>query len=66
MTTLITIINTIITGQIAYITAKADTAKCREAALEIIHADSNENIQADIKINHVKKNITCVGNLNAD
>jgi hypothetical protein len=43
--------------------AKADTAEYREAALEIVHADSNENMQVDIKINHGKKNVTCVGNL---
>jgi hypothetical protein len=45
--------------------AKANTAKYYEAALEIIHADSNEDMQADIKINHGKKNATCVGNLDA-
>jgi hypothetical protein len=45
--------------------AKADTAECREAALEVVHADSNENMQADTKINHVRKSTTCVGNLNA-
>jgi hypothetical protein len=44
-------------------TAKANTAKCHEAALEVIHADSNENMQADTKINHGKKSTTCVGNL---
>jgi hypothetical protein len=47
-------------------TAKINTAKCREAALEIIHADFNEDIQTDIKINHGKKNATCVRNLDAD
>jgi hypothetical protein len=44
MTTSTTTINTIITGQIAYMTAKVNTAECYEAALEIVHADSNENI----------------------
>jgi hypothetical protein len=43
--------------------AKADTAECREAALEVVHADSNEDMQADIKINHGRKSVTCVGNL---
>jgi hypothetical protein len=45
--------------------AKADTAEYREAVLEIVHADSNENIQADTKINYGRKSITCVGNLDA-
>jgi hypothetical protein len=45
--------------------AKADTAEYYEAALEIVHADSNEDIQADIKINHGRKSITCVRNLDA-
>jgi hypothetical protein len=44
MMTSITIINTIIIGQIAYIAIKADTAEYREAVLEIVYADSNENI----------------------
>jgi hypothetical protein len=63
MTTSTVIINTIITGQIAYIAAKADTAEYYEAALKVVHADSNEDMQADTKINHGKKNVTCVGNL---
>jgi hypothetical protein len=63
MTTSTMIINTIIIGQIAHTAAKANTVEYREAALEIVHADSNENIQANTKINHGKKNITCVGNL---
>jgi hypothetical protein len=66
MTTLITIISTIITGQIAHTAAKIDTAECREADLEVAHADSNENMQADTKINHGRKSITCVGNLDID
>jgi hypothetical protein len=45
--------------------AKTDTAKYYEAALKIVHADSNEDMQADIKINHGKKSVTCVGNLDA-
>jgi hypothetical protein len=65
MTTSTVIINTIITGQIAYIAAKADTAEYYEAALKVVHADSNEDMQADTKINHGKKYVTCVGNLNA-
>ena len=44
-------------------TAKADTAECREAALKIIHADLNEDMQVNTKINHGKKNITCMRNL---
>jgi hypothetical protein len=35
--------------------AKTDIAEYREAALEVVHADSNEDMQADIKINHGKK-----------
>jgi len=46
--------------------AKADTAECREAALEVIHADFNEDMQADTKINHGRKSVTCVGNLDTD
>jgi hypothetical protein len=45
--------------------AKTDTAECREAALKVIHADSNEDMQADIKINHGRKSATCVENLDA-
>jgi hypothetical protein len=45
--------------------AKTDTAKYREAVLKVIHADPNEDMQADIKINHGRKNVTCVGNLDA-
>ena len=58
-------INTIITGQIAYIAARADTAEYHEAALKVVHADFKEDMQADTKINHGKKNVTCVGNLDA-
>jgi hypothetical protein len=65
MTISIATINTIIIGQIAYIAAKANTAEYHEAALKIVHADFNENMQADIKINYNKKNVTYVGNLNA-
>jgi hypothetical protein len=43
--------------------AKADTAECYEAVLKIVHADSNEDMQADTKIKYSKKNATCVGNL---
>jgi hypothetical protein len=43
--------------------AKADIAECREAALEIVYADSNEDMQVNTKINHGRKNITCVENL---
>jgi hypothetical protein len=46
--------------------AKVDTAECHEAALKIVHADSNEDIQADTKINHGKKSITCVRNLDTN
>jgi hypothetical protein len=65
MTTSTAIINTIIIGQIVYIAAKTDTAECHEAALKVVHADFNENMQADTKINYDKKSTTCVGNLNA-
>jgi hypothetical protein len=65
MTTSTAIISTIITKQIAYMTAKADTAECYGAVLKIIHADSNEDMQADTKINYGRKNVTCVGNLDA-
>jgi hypothetical protein len=46
--------------------AKANTAEYREAALKIVYADFNEDMQADTKINHGRKSITCVGNLDAD
>jgi hypothetical protein len=46
--------------------AKANTAEYREAALKVAHADPNENIQANTKINHGRKNITYVGNLDAN
>jgi hypothetical protein len=65
MTTSITTINIIITGQIAHTAAKINTAEYREAALKIVHADSNENMQANTKINHGKKSTTCVRNLDA-
>jgi hypothetical protein len=65
MTTSIAIISTIIIKQIAHTAVKADTAECHEADLKAAHADSNEDTQADIKINHDKKSATCVGNLNA-
>jgi hypothetical protein len=45
--------------------AKVNTAEYREAVLKVVHADFNEDIQADIKINYGKKNATCVGNLDA-
>jgi hypothetical protein len=51
MTISTAIISTIITGQIAHMAAKADTAECHEAALEVVHADSNEDMQADTKNN---------------
>ena len=47
-------------------TARTDTAEYREAALEVVHADPNEDMQTDIKINHDRKSVTYVGNLNAD
>jgi hypothetical protein len=46
--------------------AKADTAEYYEAVLKIVYADSNENMQADIKINYDRKSITCVESLNTD
>jgi hypothetical protein len=66
MTTSTTIINMIIIRQIVYTAAKTDIAEYRETALKIVYADSNEDIQADTKINHGKKNVTCVGNLDAN
>jgi hypothetical protein len=65
MTTSTAIINTIIIGQIAHMAAKANTAEYRETDLEIAYADSNEDMQADTKINYGRKNVTCVGNLDA-
>jgi hypothetical protein len=65
MTTSTAIISTIITRQIAYMAAKADTAEYYKAVLEVVHADFNEDMQADTKINHGKKSATCVGNLDA-
>jgi hypothetical protein len=65
MTTSITIINTIITGQIAHTAAKINTAECREADLKTAHADFNEDTQADTKINHDRKSIIYVRNLDA-
>jgi hypothetical protein len=65
MTTSTAIINMIIIRQIAYMAAKINTAECYEAAPEVVHADSNEDMQADTKINHGRKSITCVGNLDA-
>jgi hypothetical protein len=46
--------------------AKADIAEYYEAALKIVYADSNEDMQADTKINHDKKSVTCVRNLDTD
>jgi hypothetical protein len=65
MTTSTAIISTIITRQIVYMAVKADTAECHEAALKAVHADSNENTQADTKINYDRKNVMCVRNLDA-
>jgi hypothetical protein len=65
MTISIAIISTIIIRQIAYTAAKADTAECHEADLKTVYADSNENTQADTKINHDKKSVTYVRNLDA-
>jgi hypothetical protein len=66
MTTSITIINTIIIRQIVYTAAKINTAECREIALKIIYADFNEDMQVDTKINHGRKSVTCVRNLDID
>jgi hypothetical protein len=66
MTTSTTTINAIIIGQIAYIAAKTNTAECHETALKIVYADSNEDMQANTKINHGKKSVTCMGNLDTD
>jgi hypothetical protein len=63
MTTSTATISKIIIRQIAHITTKANTAKCHEAALKVVHADSNEDMQADTKINHGRKSATYVRNL---
>jgi hypothetical protein len=65
MTISITTINTIITGQIAHTAVKTDTAECRETDLKAAHADSNENMQADTKINHDRKSAIFIRNLDA-
>jgi hypothetical protein len=44
-------------------TAKTNTAKYRETALKVVYANSNENMQADTKINHDRKSVTCIENL---
>jgi hypothetical protein len=64
ITTSTAIINTIIIRQIAHTAVKVNTAEYREADLKIIYADSNENTQADTKINYDRKNVMCMGNLN--
>jgi hypothetical protein len=65
MTTSTVIISTIIIRQIAHTATKTDTAECHETDLKAAYADFNENTQADTKINHDRKNVTCVRNLNA-
>jgi hypothetical protein len=54
-------ISMIITELIAYTAAKIDIAECHEAALKVVHADSNEDMQDDTRINHIRKNATYVG-----
>jgi hypothetical protein len=51
-------INIIITKLIVYTAAKADTAKYYEAALEAAHANPNEDMQDDIRINYIRKSAT--------
>jgi hypothetical protein len=53
-------ISIIIIELIAYTAAKTDTAEYHEAALEIVYADSNENIQNDIRINHIRRSATYI------
>jgi hypothetical protein len=53
----------IITRQIVYTAAKINTAEYRETDLKIVHADFNEDMQANTKVNHGRENVTCVGNL---
>jgi hypothetical protein len=64
MTISTTIISTIIIGQIAYTAIKVNTAEYRETDLKAAYADFNENTQANTKINHDKKSIIYVRNLN--
>jgi hypothetical protein len=52
----------IITGLIAYTAAKTDTAEYHKTALEAAHADPNEDIQNDIRINHIRKSATYIRN----
>jgi hypothetical protein len=59
-------INIIITGLIAYTAAKTDTAEYYEIALEVAHADLNEDIQDDTRINHIRKSATYMGSPAAD
>jgi hypothetical protein len=51
----------IITGLIAHTAAKTDTAEYHEAALEAAHADPNEDMQDDTRINHIKRSATYMG-----
>jgi hypothetical protein len=46
--------------------AKANTAKYRETDLKAAHADFNENMQTNTKINYDKKSVTCVKNLDTN
>jgi hypothetical protein len=67
LTTISTVtINIIITRLIAYTAAKTDIAKYHEAALKAVHADPNEDIQNDIRINHIRKSVTYVRSPAAD
>jgi hypothetical protein len=54
-------INIIITGLIAHTAAKTDTAEYHEAALEAAHADLNEDIQDDTRINYIRRSVTYIG-----
>ena len=60
-TTSTTTIDIIITRLIAHTAAKTDTAEYHETALEAAHADPNEDMQDDTRINHIRKSAIYVG-----
>ena len=59
-------INMIIIELIAYTAIKVDTTEYHKAALEVAHADLNEDMQDDIKINHIRRSVTYMGSPAAD
>jgi hypothetical protein len=54
-------ISIIITRLIAHTAAKIDTAEYYEIVLEVAHADLNEDMQNDIRINHIRRSATYMG-----